>query len=117
MDKIIIQGLQVKSLIGLYDWERKAKQALEIDLELVVDLHVAAKSDDVSDTIDYAALALAIEQRCLNSEFILLEALADHLIAHLLTYNGVKQVTLSITKPNILPNAKAVTVSLCREAR
>ncbi|GAC15391.1 dihydroneopterin aldolase [Aliiglaciecola lipolytica] len=116
MDKIIIQGLEVKSLIGVYDWERKAKQALLIDIELNVDLSVAAKSDNVSDTIDYAALALAVEEIANNSEFQLLEALASHIIEHLLSYQGVENAKLAITKPNILPNAVAVTVELSRES-
>lgn len=114
MDKIIIQGLEVKSLIGVYDWEREAKQALLIDIELSLDLSAAAKSDDVKNTIDYAALALAVEEIANNSEFQLLEALAEHVIHHTLSYRGVKSARVSVTKPNILPNAKAVTVQLFR---
>jgi dihydroneopterin aldolase len=116
MDKIIIQGLQVKSLIGVYDWERNAKQALEVDVELAVDLTAAANSDNVQDTIDYAALAASIEELCYESEFALLEALANKLIQHLLGYVGVQSVTLAISKPNILANARAVTVKMYREA-
>lgn len=112
MDKIIIQGLNVKSLIGVYDWEREAKQALVIDLELSTDLSRAAKSDDVGDTIDYAALANAIEKRADESQFELLEALAAYLIEYCFTFHGVMHVKIAITKPNILPNAQAVTVEL-----
>ncbi|MEP4888446.1 MAG: dihydroneopterin aldolase [Aliiglaciecola sp.] len=115
MDKIIIQGLQVKSLIGVYEWEREAKQPLLIDIELSSDLSTAANSDDVKDTFDYAALALAVEEIAFNSQFQLLEALANHIIHHILSYNGVKSTKVSVTKPNILPNAKAVTVELYRE--
>lgn len=112
MDKIIIKGLTVKSLIGVYDWERQAKQSLEIDLALSLDLSAAAASDRVIDTIDYAALAGNIEQLADNATFELLEALAKHLMDHCFTYRGVTQVKIAITKPNILPNAKAVTVEL-----
>lgn len=115
MDKIIINGLQVKSLIGVYEWERKAQQTLILDAEISLDLSKAAKSDKVSDTLDYAAIALAIEELCGHATFELLEALADHIIQHLFTYEGVKQVVISITKPNILQNAKAVTVQLSRK--
>ncbi|GAB2692914.1 dihydroneopterin aldolase [Aliiglaciecola sp. 3_MG-2023] len=115
MDKIIIQGLQVKSLIGVYDWEREAKQPLLIDIELSLDLRTAGTSDDVKDTIDYAALAFAVEEIAFNSKFQLLEALANHIIQHLLSYSGVKSAKISLSKPNILPNANAVTVELFRE--
>ncbi len=83
-----------------------------IDIELGLNLSRAAKSDDVGDTIDYAALATAIGQRADESTFELLEALADHLIEYCFTYQGVAQVKIAITKPDILPNAQAVTVEL-----
>lgn len=116
MDKITIQGLQVKSLIGVYDWEREAKQPLLIDVTLGLDLTIPAKSDNVKDTVHYAELALAIEQVCEQSEFELLEALADSIILRIFSYPSIVNVMLSITKPNIIPNANAVTVSLYREA-
>ncbi|TRY31994.1 dihydroneopterin aldolase [Aliiglaciecola sp. M165] len=112
MDKIIIQGLTVKSLIGVYDWEREAKQALVVDIELSLPLSKAAKSDDVNDTIDYAALASQIEKLADDSSFELLEALANHLIEHCFTYPDVAKVKIAITKPHILPNANAVTVQM-----
>lgn len=115
MDKIIINGLQVKSLIGVYDWERKEQQSLIVDVELSLDLSKAAMSDDVNDTLDYAAIAIAIEELCGHATFELLEALASHIVQHLFTYNGVKQVQIKITKPNILKNANAVSVQLSRK--
>ena len=116
MDKITIQGLQVKSLIGVYDWEREEKQVLLIDVTLGLDLSRAAQTDDVNDTVHYAELALAIEQVCEQSEFQLLESLAAKIISQLFTYPSIENASVSITKPNIIPNADAVTVSLYREA-
>ena len=63
-----------------------------------------------------AELALAIEQVCENSEFQLLESLAAKIISQLFTYPSIDNASVSITKPNIIPNADAVTVSLYREA-
>lgn len=116
MDKIIIQGLELEALIGVYDWEREAKQNLIVDVCLVLDLHQAAKSDDVSDTIDYAKLAETLSSLADNSEFQLLEALADHMIKHLLAHYPIKQATIKICKPKILTNAQSVAVELTREA-
>ena len=115
MDKIIINGLQVKSLIGVYEWERKQPQALIVDAEISLDLSTAAMSDDVNDTLDYAAIAIAIEELCSHATFELLEALAGYLIQHLFTYEGVKQVQIKLTKPNILKNADSVSVQLFRQ--
>lgn len=114
MDKIIIQGLQVKSLIGVYDWERERPQALLVDVEISMDLHLAASTDNIAETLDYAALANDLSQLAQDSQFELLEALADCMIAKLLSYKGVQAVTLRVTKPNILDNADSVSVQLSR---
>lgn len=115
MDKIIIQGLQVNSLIGVYEWERKAKQPLLVDVELSLDLSTAAASDNIQHTLNYAAIANDLNIIAEKSQFELLEALAGSFINNLLAYKGVTRVMVTITKPKILDNAQAVSVQLCRD--
>lgn len=115
MDKIIIQGLQLQSLIGVYDWERVNKQALLVDAQLSLDLSCPAQSDDVTHTIDYAELANLLSEIADKSEFQLLEALAGHMIDILFSKYDAQAITLRITKPGILKNAQSVSVELSRE--
>lgn len=114
MDKITISGLQVHSLIGVYDWEREAKQMLLVDIELQLDLQKAADSDDVADTIDYAAVAKCLEAVADASQFQLLEALAKAMLDALFDNFPVFNATLALVKPEILPNASRVAVQLSR---
>lgn len=114
MNKILIEGLQVSSLIGVYDWEREAKQALLVDVSLTIDLSVAAISDSVGDTINYATLAEQLEQIALKSEFQLLEALAHSMMSFVFDEYQPQEAVIRITKPDILPNAKSVSVELSR---
>ncbi len=116
MDKIIIQGLKVKSLIGVYDWERTEKQALLVDAQISLDLSAAAVNDDLTQTLDYAGLANELDVIAEQSQYQLLEALAGAMIAQLFKHAGVVEVVLTITKPEILPNADAVSVQLHRVA-
>ncbi len=116
MDKIIIQGLKVKALIGIYDWEREQKQDLRVDAEIGLDLHQAATTDDIRETLDYAAICNDLSILAGNSQYELLEALADSMISQLFAYKGVKQVCLTLTKPGILKNVDAVSIQLCRGA-
>lgn len=116
MDKIIIEGLQLTSLIGVYDWERTTKTRLLVDLTLSTDLSVAAKSDLVLDTIDYAEVAQSLVDLADNSEFELLEALADAMIQGLFKRFPVSAITLKLSKPDILANAQNVAIELSREA-
>lgn len=114
MDKVIIEGLQVQTLIGVYDWERTARRALSVDLTLEVDLAQAAASDDVNDTIDYARVAETLEHVALNSEFFLLEALAGAMLDALFADFAVQGATLKLSKPDILPGAENVAIQLSR---
>ena len=115
MDKIYIEGLQVYSLIGVYDWERDAKQRLLVDMQLYTDLSRAAKSDQVKDTLNYAEVASCVEQVADSSEFELLEALANAMVVNVFAGFPVQKISIKLSKPDILPNARNVAVELIRE--
>lgn len=116
MDKIHIEGLEVFSLIGVYDWERQHKQRLVIDLVLSADLAKAAKTDEVSFTLNYAVIAQGLADVAAQSEFKLIEALASHMVDWLLgAFPAICKVQLKLSKPDILANAKNVAVEFSRE--
>jgi dihydroneopterin aldolase len=114
MDKIHIEGLQIYSLIGVYDWEREAKQALLVDLLLFTDLQPAALSDKVADTLNYAEVAECVKKLAAESEFELLEALANAIIHKVFESFPVNKIKLKLSKPEILADAKNVAVELTR---
>ncbi|MFT2090304.1 dihydroneopterin aldolase [Paraglaciecola sp. 2405UD69-4] len=116
MDKIYIEGLEVFSLIGVYDWERQNKQRLLIDVILDVDLAKAAETDDVNFTLNYAVIAQGLIDVALKSEFKLIEALASHMLDWLLSsFPTLQKAQLKLSKPDILANAKNVAVEFSRE--
>lgn len=114
MDKIHIEALQIYSLIGVYDWERETKQALLVDLVLFTDLQPAALSDKVADTLNYAEVAECVKKVAAESEFELLEALANAMICKVFELFPVDKISLKLSKPEILPDAKNVAVELIR---
>ncbi|QPG05229.1 dihydroneopterin aldolase [Salinimonas marina] len=112
MEQITISGLKVSSLIGVYDWERTRPTTLLMDIEVKADLSQARHSDEVADTIDYAKLAEFVQQQAASATFELLEALGHALCEAVLQNFPVQQITLAITKPEILADAQAVTVTI-----
>jgi dihydroneopterin aldolase len=114
MDKIYIEGLQVYSLIGVYDWEREAKQALLVDLVLFTNLQPAALSDKVADTLNYAEVAQCVKKVATESEFELLEALANAMLCKVFELFPVDKISLKLSKPEILADAQNVAVELTR---
>ena len=116
MDKIHIEGLQVVALIGVYDWERKHQQRLIVDVELSADLSIAAQTDDVNNTLNYAEIAQGISDFASKSQCKLIEALASHIVDWLLqSFPKLKKVRLKLSKPDILSNAKNVAVEFTKE--
>lgn len=117
MGKVFIQGLTLYSLIGVYDFERVEKQRVILDLELETDLSKAARTDDVSDTLDYGKLSQRLEEIANNSEFKLLEALADEMLNMIFTEFNPKHVRIVMHKPDILSNTKSVGIIIERDAQ
>ncbi|MBT0585302.1 dihydroneopterin aldolase [Alteromonas oceanisediminis] len=116
MEQVIIEGLEVSTVIGVYEWERTKPQTLYVDLVINADLNTACMSDDVSDTIDYAKVAEFLVAVAANARFELLEALAQKFCDQLFANFSLRQIDVTITKPNILPNARKVAVRLIRKA-
>jgi dihydroneopterin aldolase len=116
LDKIHIEGLEVFALIGVYDWEREHQQRLLVDVELSADLSLAAQTDNVDNTLNYAQIAQGISDFASKSQFKLIEALASHMVDWLLhSFPMLKIVRLKLSKPDILANAKNVAVEFTKE--
>ena len=54
MDTVLIEGLNLRSVIGVHAWERAIRQRLQLDLALTVDTSAAGQSDAIEDAVDYA---------------------------------------------------------------
>ena len=110
MQQIILSGLKVSTLIGVYDWERTQNTTLLFDVTVDADLSAAMLSDNVNDTIDYAKLAECIQTVAAEQQFELLEALGECVMNTVLAAFPVQHIRLAITKPDILPDVDTVTV-------
>lgn len=75
-DRIEIRNLRLVTRVGVPAEERAAPQPIEIDLDLEADLSAATATDDVADTVDYGAVALAVAEAVSAGEWALLERLA-----------------------------------------
>lgn len=114
MDRVLIEGLRVETVIGVYGWEREVRQELIMDLTMAWDNRVPGISDDVEQALDYAKLAEFVTDRVGQSRFKLLEALAEDLAASLLDEFATKGLRLTIRKPGAVANAAAVGVQIER---
>lgn len=114
MDKIIIRDLLVRCIVGLNEDERRDKQDVIINAVLYTDLSVAGKSDRFEDTVDYRALKKNIYRAVGESEWFLIEALAEMVAGLCLVPDAVQKVTVTVDKPGALRFAKSVAVEITR---
>ena len=114
MDKVFIEGLDIDALIGIYDWERRIRQTLRFDLEMGFDNRIPAASDDIADTLNYKAVSKRLIELVQQSEFGLVETLAERCAAIVLEEFQVQWLRLKLSKPGAVRGAQAVGVIIER---
>ena len=114
MDTIFIEGLEVEARIGVYDWEKKILQRLVFDIEVFVDIKAAATTDELAKTVDYKALSERVLAYVSDTQFELIEALAESLAQLLLQEFALDRLRLRVSKPTAVPEAKNVSLQIER---
>jgi dihydroneopterin aldolase / 2-amino-4-hydroxy-6-hydroxymethyldihydropteridine diphosphokinase len=99
-DRIEIRGLRVRGHHGVLDAERRDGQEFLIDAVLAVDTRLAAASDDLSLTVDYAALTERLAGIVAGGPVRLIETLAERLAGACLAEPGVRQAEITVHKPD-----------------
>lgn len=113
-DRVLIEGLTISTTIGVYDWEKKIKQKLILDLEMAWDNQPAGKSDDISLCLDYFQVSQAISTFIQSSKFELIECVAEQVADLVIKKFGVKWIKVKVSKPGAITNANNVAVLIER---
>ena len=117
MDIVFIRDLQIETVIGIYDWERKVRQIISLDIDMATDIQKAASSDNIDDTLSYKTVAKRIIAFVEESEFELVEALAEKICAIILEEFDVPWLRLTLSKPGAVRGSKSVGVMIERGQR
>lgn len=105
-DKILLHNMTFYGFHGVYEHERELGQRFFVDVEFSLDLSKAGSTDDLNDTVDYAALYERIKDITENRRFQLLEALGNHVAELVLAVPLVDEVTVRVRKPSVpIPGA------------
>ena len=79
MDIIFLKEFRIKTLIGIYPWERKIPQTIELNIEIALPSRQAGKSDRIEDALDYSQVVHRINTILNQQRFSLLEALTENI--------------------------------------
>jgi len=113
-DRVLIEGLEVRTVIGIYEWEREIRQTVRLDLEMAWDITQAARTDSIDDTLDYKAVSKRLIAFVETSSFGLIETLAEHCANIVLTEFSVPWLRLKMSKPGAVRGSENVAVLIER---
>ena len=114
MDIIFLRDLKIETVVGIYDWERQIKQTVILDLEMATNVSKAATSDKIEDALNYKAVAKRLISFVGDSEFELIETLAERIANIILVEFNVTWLRLSLNKIGAVRYARDVGVIIER---
>ena len=114
MDKIYLNGLEIETIVGIWDWERQIPQMVRIDLEMGADIARAAKSDSIDDTLNYKLVSKRVQSLVKESGFQLVETMAETIARVVMEEFDVPWIRVRINKPGAIRGARDVGVEIER---
>lgn len=117
MDTIFLRDLRIRTIVGIWEWERRLPQVVSIDLDMATDIRRAAGSDHIDDTLDYKAVTRRIRAFVADSRFNLIETMAEQIAGIIITEFGVPWVRVAVHKPWAIRGSRDVGVAIERGAR
>jgi dihydroneopterin aldolase len=114
MDIVFIKDLDIETVIGIYDWERKIRQTVRLNLEMSSDIARGAATDRIEDALDYKAVAKRLIAFVESSSFQLVETLGERCAEIVLNEFPVEWVRLELDKPGAVRGSKSVGIRIER---
>lgn len=114
MDIVYIKELEVETVIGIFDWERKIKQIVSLDIEMQSDIALAAGTDSIEEALDYKSVSKRLISFIEESEFQLIETMAEKVASIVLDEFDVPWLKLRLSKPGAVRGSKDVGVIIER---
>jgi dihydroneopterin aldolase len=116
VDRIFLRGLKIEAVIGIWEWERRIRQTVHVDLEMATDARQAARTDSVDSALNYKNIAKRVIAFVGDSQFQLVESLAEGVARLIVDEFGVPWVCVSIGKPGAIEGSREVGVIIERTA-
>jgi len=117
MDIIFLGGLEIDTIIGIYDWEREKRQTIILDIEMAFDSQKAAETDDIQYALDYKTVSDRIITFVKDSRFFLVERLVSEIAQIIRTEFDVPWVKITLNKKGAIGSGINVGIIIERGER
>ena len=108
---IKIENLKLRTIVGIYEWEKKTKQDIVINVEMEFDGAKAIETDNIEDTVDYKTITKKIIAMVEGSEFNLIERIAGEAMKIVMENEKVEKASVRVDKPGALRFTDSVSVT------
>lgn len=109
--RIKIENLKLRTVVGIFEWEKEVKQDVVINIELNFDDNSAAESDKIEDTVDYKNLTKKVINFVENNSFNLIEKIAGGVGKIVMEDSRIAGAVIKVDKPGALRYADSVSVT------
>lgn len=101
MDKIILTGISVFGHHGCGAEEQEHGQIFKVDVTLNLDLSKSGKTDNISETVDYAQVLFIVENIVAGTPRKLIETVAEEIADTLLKrFSLIESLKIVLHKPD-----------------
>ena len=112
--KIIIKDLTLNISVGIHNFEKKKKQRVKFNIEILTDPYVFPNSKDLSSILNYEEVVMKIEKLTNSKHHELLEDLAENIFYLIFKNKLVKKINLKLDKLDILKKTKSVGIEVSK---
>jgi 7,8-dihydroneopterin aldolase/epimerase/oxygenase len=114
LDIVFLRELRIETVIGIWEWERRIKQFVSLDLEMGADVRRAAETDSIASALNYKEVAKRLIAHVEGARFALVETLAESVARIVVTEFDVPWVRVSVSKPGAVEGSREVGVIIER---
>ncbi|KAJ3339685.1 trifunctional dihydropteroate synthetase [Gonapodya sp. JEL0774] len=114
LDRIMVDRLSVRSIIGLDSWERRRPQPVTISVAIHTNIRDAGNMDSLARSISYAHVAKAVTELSETSQYATVEELAARIAELCIADYQAPKISVKVEKPKALLHASKVSMQITR---
>ena len=112
--KVIIKNLVLNIFIGIHNFEKKKKQRVRFNIEVVTNPNIKPDNKDLSTILNYEDLINKIKLLVKKQHHDLIEDLAENIFKIIFQNKLVKKTNIKIEKLDIIKNSESVGVEFSK---
>ena len=112
--KVIIKNLILNIFIGIHNFEKKKKQRVRFNIEVVTNPNIKPDNKDLSTILNYEDLINKIKILVKKKHHELIEDLAENIFEIIFQNRLVKKINIKIEKLEIIKNSESVGIEFSK---